>query len=146
MCSMLGAEEGSLLKCVFSFSPLSTYCRPAHASSHQSLARLGANTLAIDAAAMNITVAQTHASLDPSLHVLNSPLSSPSSPSTPPRNTLEYRHSPAEELVKEGRQFDVVCAVEVIEHVEDPRGFLDCLGELLKVRLFCLFCPACPSS
>ncbi|BGP16018.1 hypothetical protein JCM10213_005431 [Rhodosporidiobolus nylandii] len=98
----------------------------------ESLARLGADTLAIDAAPTNITVAQTHAALDPSLHVLNSPIPSRSSSSAPPRNTLEYRHCPAEELVKEGKQFDVVCAMEVIEHVEDPRGFLDCLGELLK--------------
>lgn len=27
-----------------------------------------------------------------------------------------------------------MCAMEVIEHVEDPRGFLDCLGRLTKVR------------
>ncbi|GAA6027260.1 hypothetical protein JCM8097_002534 [Rhodosporidiobolus ruineniae] len=105
----------------------------------ESLARLGATTLAIDASGSNITVAQTHASLDPSLHVLNSPIppafsssSSPSSTDGRPRNTLEYRHCAAEDLVKEGKQFDVVCAMEVIEHVEDPRGFLECLGKLLK--------------
>ncbi|GAA6002341.1 hypothetical protein JCM10207_001072 [Rhodosporidiobolus poonsookiae] len=101
----------------------------------ESLARLGANTLAIDASGSNITVAQTHAALDPSLHVLNSPIPpnfTRSTSSDPPRNTLEYRHSAAEELVKEGKTFDVVCAVEVVEHVEDPRGFLNCLGELLK--------------
>ncbi|GAA5824291.1 hypothetical protein JCM11251_001599 [Rhodosporidiobolus azoricus] len=102
----------------------------------ESLTRLGANTTAIDASSSNITVAQTHASLDPSLHVLNSAIPSPFASSAPasttPRNSLEYRHCAAEDLVKEGKQFDVVCAMEVIEHVEDPRGFLDCLGELLK--------------
>ncbi|GAA5910784.1 hypothetical protein JCM6882_002077 [Rhodosporidiobolus microsporus] len=102
----------------------------------ESLARLGANTLAIDASASNITVAQTHASLDPSLRVLNSAIPSPFAssplPSSTTQNTLEYRHCAAEDLVKEGKQFDVVCAMEVIEHVEDPRGFLDCLGDLLK--------------
>ncbi|GAA5978223.1 hypothetical protein JCM11641_001140 [Rhodosporidiobolus odoratus] len=101
----------------------------------ESLARLGATTLAIDASASNVTVAQTHAALDPSLHVFNSPIParfSPSSPSGNASSTLEYRHCAAEDLVKERRQFDVVCAMEVVEHVEDPRGFLDCLGELLK--------------
>ncbi|BGP39924.1 Hexaprenyldihydroxybenzoate methyltransferase, mitochondrial [Rhodotorula kratochvilovae] len=100
----------------------------------ESLTRLGANTTAIDASGSNITVAQTHAALDPSLHVVNSPIpsrtSSPSSLSA--SNTLEYRHCAAEDLVREGRQFDVVCAMEVIEHVEDPRGFLECLMRLTK--------------
>lgn len=47
--------------------------------------------------------------------------------------SLEYRHCAAEDLVTEGQQFDVVCAMEVIEHVEDPRGFLECLMRLTKV-------------
>lgn len=102
----------------------------------QSLARLGANTLAIDASGSNVTTAQAHAALDPSLRVVNSPFPSPvSSPSTttPWSNTLEYRHTAAEKLVEEGKMFDVVCAMEVIEHVEDPRGFLECLMQLTKV-------------
>ncbi|GAA6056804.1 hypothetical protein JCM3770_002810 [Rhodotorula araucariae] len=100
----------------------------------ESLARLGANTTAIDASGSNITVAQTHAALDPSLQVINSPVPARTSspPSTSASNTLEYRHCAAEDLVREGRQFDVVCAMEVIEHVEDPRGFLECLMRLTK--------------
>ncbi|GAA5948593.1 hypothetical protein JCM3775_007161 [Rhodotorula graminis] len=99
----------------------------------ESLTRLGADTTAIDAAGQNIKMAQTHAALDPSLHVLNSPIPSRSSRSTSsPRNTLEYRHCAAEDLVREGKQFDVVCAMEVVEHVEDPRGFLECLMQLTK--------------
>ncbi|BGP31914.1 Hexaprenyldihydroxybenzoate methyltransferase, mitochondrial [Rhodotorula toruloides] len=99
----------------------------------ESLARLGADTLAIDASASNITTAQTHASLDPSLNLLNSPIPVPSSSSSErPNNSLEYRHCAAEDLVKEGKQFDVVCAMEVVEHVEDPRGFLECLMQLTK--------------
>jgi len=111
-------------------------CRQAdHLPSLQSLARLGADTTAIDAAGQNITMAQTHAALDPSLHVLNSPIPSRSSRSaSSSRNTLEYRHCAAEDLVREGKQFDVVCAMEVVEHVEDPRGFLECLMQLTKVR------------
>ncbi|GAA5959007.1 hypothetical protein JCM8115_000722 [Rhodotorula mucilaginosa] len=101
----------------------------------ESLARLGANTLAIDASGSNVTTAQAHAALDPSLRVVNSPFPSPTSSasSAPPRsNTLEYRHTAAEKLVEEGKTFDVVCAMEVIEHVEDPRGFLECLMQLTK--------------
>lgn len=105
-------------------------------TSSQSLARLGANTTAIDAAAQNITMAQTHAALDPSLHVINSPIPSRGSrrAKSTSRNTLEYRHCAAEDLVREGKRFDVVCAMEVVEHVEDPRGFLECLMQLTKVR------------
>ncbi|GAA5881983.1 hypothetical protein JCM16303_003495 [Sporobolomyces ruberrimus] len=107
----------------------------------ESIARLGATTLAIDASPSNISVAQTHASLDPSLNLVNSQTPRPdsltsSSSSTTTRTTtigsLEYRHCAAEDLVREGKQFDVVCAMEVIEHVEDPRGFLDCLLKLTK--------------
>lgn len=68
--------------------------------------------------------------------MVNSPFPSPTSSasSAPPRsNTLEYRHTAAEKLVEEGKTFDVVCAMEVIEHVEDPRGFLECLMQLTKV-------------
>ncbi|CEQ39040.1 SPOSA6832_00528 [Sporobolomyces salmonicolor] len=101
----------------------------------ESLARLGADTLAIDASSSNISVAQTHASRDPAFNLVNSSIPPlPSGRETAQRNPLEYRHCAAEDLVREGRQFDVVCAMEVIEHVEDPRGFLDCLSQLTKVR------------
>ncbi|KAI5895405.1 ubiquinone biosynthesis O-methyltransferase [Schizophyllum commune H4-8] len=81
----------------------------------ESLARLGANTLAIDASQSNIQIASLHASSDPSL-----------SPN------LEYRHSAAEALVEEGKQFDVVCSMEVLEHVDHPAAFLDTCSRLLK--------------
>ncbi|GAA5848856.1 hypothetical protein JCM3766R1_003341 [Sporobolomyces carnicolor] len=107
----------------------------------ESIARLGAQTLAIDASSANILTAQTHASLDPKLNLVNSPIPRPShldvvaTESAPTRvaaGSLEYRHCAAEDLVTEGQQFDVVCAMEVIEHVEDPRGFLECLMRLTK--------------
>ncbi|GAA5959933.1 hypothetical protein JCM3765_000648 [Sporobolomyces pararoseus] len=85
----------------------------------ESLARLGAQTLAIDASSSNIKTAQTHASIDPELTRDNN-------------NNLEYRHCAAEDLVLQGKQFDLVCAMEVIEHVQDPRGFLECLIRLTK--------------
>lgn len=57
---------------------------------------------------------------------------------------LEYRHSAIEDLVqseelvysdsKVKEQFDVVFAMEVLEHVADPQGFLRCLSQAVKVR------------
>lgn len=59
---------------------------------------------------------------------------------------LEYRHAAVEDLLQssevEGSSsnatnvkplFDVVFAMEVIEHVADPQGFLRCLSEIVKV-------------
>ncbi|KZS94343.1 ubiquinone biosynthesis O-methyltransferase [Sistotremastrum niveocremeum HHB9708] len=80
----------------------------------ESLARLGARTLGVDASLSNINIASLHASSD---HWLNG---------------LEYRHMPAEDLVKAGRQFDIVCSMEVIEHVDNPANFLRSLAHLVK--------------
>ena len=49
------------------------------------------------------------------------------------KNVLDYRHTTAEELVKEGAQFDAVCAMEVVEHVDRPSEFLRNCGKLVKV-------------
>lgn len=45
---------------------------------------------------------------------------------------LTYRHTFAETLVEEGRKFDVVCSLEVIEHVNDPAAFVKALTSLVK--------------
>lgn len=37
-----------------------------------------------------------------------------------------------EALVSEGRQFDAVMALEVVEHVADPLGFCRSLGQLCR--------------
>ncbi|KAF5387339.1 hypothetical protein D9757_005768 [Collybiopsis confluens] len=81
----------------------------------ESLARLGAKTTGIDAAESNIAIAQHHASLDSRL----------------PRN-LTYRHTPAESLLQEPKRYDVVCSMEVLEHVDNPVMFLKTCAELLK--------------
>lgn len=90
----------------------------------QRLARLGATTVAIDASNENVQTATLHASQDPSLlRMLEN-------------GQLEYRHAAAEHLVDNDAQrgqFDIVCAMEVIEHVSDPPSFLRCLAELVKV-------------
>src|SRR5215213_9184551 len=72
------------------------------------LARLGAKVTAVDAAAEVIKVAKDHAAgqgLD-----------------------IDYRHAAVEGI--DGR-FDLVTAMEVIEHVADPRAFLASLAARL---------------
>ncbi|KAL6062549.1 Hexaprenyldihydroxybenzoate methyltransferase, mitochondrial [Balamuthia mandrillaris] len=80
----------------------------------ESLARLGGNVLGVDASAPNIETAQRHAEGDPLL------------------STLNYRHTTAEQLVQEQKQFDAVCCMEVIEHVNQPDVFLKTLCDLVK--------------
>ena len=81
------------------------------------MARLGARTLGIDASESNIGIASAHARVDPDLG----------------STQLAYRNTYAEELVKEPRRYDVVCSMEVLEHVDNPAGFLETCAELVKV-------------
>jgi len=79
------------------------------------LARLGANTLGIDLSESNIGIAKTHATSDPKLS-----------------SYLSYRHASVEDLVNESRRFDIVCSMEVLEHVNNPAQFLENCAELVK--------------
>ncbi|KAG8732213.1 Hexaprenyldihydroxybenzoate methyltransferase, mitochondrial [Ceratobasidium sp. 428] len=88
----------------------------------ESLSRLGARTLGVDASRSNINIATIHASADPSF----------GGGGASAKNALEYRHASAEELVQEGAQFDAVCAMEVVEHVDQPSEFLRNCGKLVK--------------
>src|SRR3954454_1659040 len=45
---------------------------------------------------------------------------------------LAYRNCLAEDLVAEGRRFQVVTALEVIEHVPDPAAFVRVIADLLE--------------
>ena len=76
------------------------------------MARLGATVVGADAAGGNIPVAQLHAE--------QSGLA------------IDYRHCAAEDLAAAGEQFDVVMAMEIIEHVADPQGFVRTCANLLK--------------
>ena len=76
------------------------------------MARLGATVIGADAAGRNIPVAQLHAE--------QSGLE------------IDYRHCAAEDLAATGEQFDVVLAMEIIEHVADPQGFVRTCASLLK--------------
>ncbi|KAL1307588.1 hypothetical protein HN51_049490 [Arachis hypogaea] len=76
------------------------------------LARLGATVTGVDAVEKNIKIARLHADLDPTT------------------STIEYCCTTAEKLVEEGRTFDAVMALEVIEHVANPEEFCKSLAAL----------------
>ncbi len=76
------------------------------------MARLGADVTGIDAGGGNIPVARAHAEAQ--------------------GLTIDYRHTSAEALRAEGTTFDVVLALEVIEHVADPAGFLAVAADLVR--------------
>lgn len=76
------------------------------------MARLGATVTAVDASERNISIAAAHAAGQ--------------------NLSITYRATTAEALVGEGLQFDVVLALEVIEHTADPTGFLASCRKLLK--------------
>src|SRR5215217_182518 len=76
------------------------------------LARLGASVLGADPAAANIEVAHRHA--------VQSGL------------IVNYRCTTAEALADAGERFDVVLAMEVVEHVTDVTEFVRPCGEMVK--------------
>jgi 2-polyprenyl-6-hydroxyphenyl methylase/3-demethylubiquinone-9 3-methyltransferase len=45
---------------------------------------------------------------------------------------IDYRVAAAQELVAESRRFDLVCAMEVVEHVADQEGFLQACAALVR--------------
>jgi 2-polyprenyl-6-hydroxyphenyl methylase / 3-demethylubiquinone-9 3-methyltransferase len=76
------------------------------------MTRLGFMVTGVDATERNIGVASAHAA-DQDL-------------------AIDYRFAAAEDLVAAGERFDVVLALEVIEHVADPADFLVSVGRLVK--------------
>lgn len=76
------------------------------------MARLGAAVTGIDASEKNIAVASLHAEQT----------------ATP----ISYRAATAEALVAEGAQFDMVLALEIIEHVADIDLFYDAACKLVR--------------
>ncbi len=76
------------------------------------MARLGATVTGVDASETNINVATLHADAG----------------GVP----VTYRATTAEQLALEGAQFDVVMALEIIEHVADTSLFYDAITALVK--------------
>ncbi len=76
----------------------------------EALARLGHDVTGIDAAGAAIDAARGHAGDLP----------------------ITYRTNLAEDLLAEGMSFPVITALEVIEHVPDPAGFVATLAALLE--------------
>ncbi|MBN65953.1 MAG: bifunctional 3-demethylubiquinol 3-O-methyltransferase/2-polyprenyl-6-hydroxyphenol methylase [Rickettsiales bacterium] len=76
------------------------------------MARMGASVTGVDASEKNIKTASLHAAqggLD-----------------------IAYQANTAEALASENQQFDVVLALEIIEHVADPDSFVASCAELVK--------------
>lgn len=76
------------------------------------LTRLGAQVTGIDASEKSITVARTHADLM--------------------RLTIDYQLATAEDLAETNKRYDVVLALEIVEHVADVAGFLKACCTLVK--------------
>jgi 2-polyprenyl-6-hydroxyphenyl methylase/3-demethylubiquinone-9 3-methyltransferase len=76
------------------------------------LARLGASVVGVDPSASNIAVARRHAEKS--------------------KLTIDYRDSSTEALAASGERFDVVLAMEVVEHVTNLHLFIDAAAALTK--------------
>jgi 2-polyprenyl-6-hydroxyphenyl methylase/3-demethylubiquinone-9 3-methyltransferase len=76
------------------------------------LARLGAAVTGIDLAPASIEAAARHARAA--------------------GLAIDYRVAAVEQLVAEARRFDLVCAMEVVEHVPDQAGFLHACAALVR--------------
>ena len=78
----------------------------------EALARIGARVTGIDVSAENIAVAQAHAEAG--------------------GLAVDYRPGTLTEAVPTGEEFDVVCCLEVVEHVADLAGFAASLAARVR--------------
>jgi 2-polyprenyl-6-hydroxyphenyl methylase/3-demethylubiquinone-9 3-methyltransferase len=76
------------------------------------LARLGARVTGIDLAAANVEIARRHAAVS--------------------GLDIDYRMATAETLAAEGDGFDLVCCLEVVEHVPNPAALLTTCARLVR--------------
>lgn len=78
----------------------------------EALARLGASVTGLEPSAPNLTIAKSHAG-DEGV-------------------AIDYRPDTAETLAASGASFDVVCAMEVVEHVIDPATFITTASAMVR--------------
>ena len=76
------------------------------------LARMGATVTGLDVVERNVAIARLHAEQS--------------------RLDIEYLSDPAEDLAAQGRTFDAVLAMEVVEHVADVDVFLAAIADMTK--------------
>ena len=76
------------------------------------MARLGATVIGLDGAPESVKAAAAHA--------------------TQGGLGIDYRQGTAEDLAASGAQFDVVLALEIVEHVADMHAFCEAVGTLVK--------------
>lgn len=78
------------------------------------IARLGAQVVGADPSETNIEVARRHAALADLV--------------------IDYRATTAEALAGKGERFDVVLAMEIVEHVADVDLFVRCCAEMVRPK------------
>ena len=101
----------------------------------ESLCRLGGRVIGIDASAPNIAIATQHAALDPTFAELASGSATAGASLSASSALLVYRNQTAEQLLASSNpppQFDVVCSLEVVEHVANPEQFVATLAALVR--------------
>lgn len=76
------------------------------------MARLGAAVVGVDASDKNVNIARAHADQG--------------------GLSIDYRNAAAEDLAAAGERFDVVLALEVIEHVADIDSFVGACAQLVR--------------
>jgi 2-polyprenyl-6-hydroxyphenyl methylase / 3-demethylubiquinone-9 3-methyltransferase len=105
-------RDGKQLDCLKDLRILDIGCGGGILS--EPLARLGANVVGADPATTNIEAAKAHA--------------------TKSRLAIDYRATTAEALAEAGERFDLVLAMEVVEHVADVMLFVKCCATMVKPR------------
>jgi 2-polyprenyl-6-hydroxyphenyl methylase / 3-demethylubiquinone-9 3-methyltransferase len=108
-CRKFGRDAGRL-DCLAGLRILDIGCGGGLLS--EPLARLGASVVGADPSSSNIEVARRHAA--------ESGLA------------IDYRAAAAEALAAAGESFDLVLAMEVVEHVADVRAFIDSCAAMVK--------------
>lgn len=103
----LDGDSGGLYK---GLSILDVGCGPGLLS--EPLARLGASVTGVDASDQFLNAAKSHAKAQDL--------------------TIDYQLSSIEDLVKKRKKYDVVCALEVVEHVDNVDRFLQSCMDVLK--------------